>query len=206
MGMKSGNGEDVLEFKENHTLQGRLSAVFNAKHKNKGKSKSKIDIHDPHSNPLSWILPGFETLWRIVLRLFPVLDSSQREEDYRQILPGFVHSPTPTQFKLESDDERISAESLVKEALRLYPPTRRIRRAFQFAGGSTDPNSNNRVEVVTAAADVEACQLDTDLWGADAMQFNPARWRKEENFLAFGDRPFLCPASRGFDPMVICAC
>ncbi|KAL4755635.1 uncharacterized protein BDW70DRAFT_168545 [Aspergillus foveolatus] len=147
---------------------------------------------------LNLILPSFETLWRIVLRLFIVLHNRR---DYKQVFLEFIQKPTPTQFKLELGKEQISAEFLVKEALRLYPPTRRIRRAWLFAG-----SKSNRI----IAADVEASQLDTKVWGADALQFNPARWRQtstsiveNRNLLAFGSRPFLCPASHGFGPMVI---
>jgi hypothetical protein len=216
MGLKSGNEEEILEFRDNHILQDRLLAVFNAKykHKVKGRGKIDIDISDPRSSPLNLILPSFETLWRVVLRLFLVLQGHDgRKEEYIQILLAFVQNPTPTRFNLELGigEERISAEYLVKEALRLYPPTRRIRRVFQFA----DSSSSNHD---TIAADVEACQLDTDVWGADALQFEPLRWRKNEisasasafgvesrdrNFLAFGARPFLCPASHDFGPMVI---
>jgi hypothetical protein len=208
MGMKRENKEEILEFKVNHILQGQLLAVFNVKQHHKGTGKGNIDINNPRSNPLNLILPSFETLWRIVLRLFLVLhDHDDRKEGYKQIFLDFVQNPTSTQFNLELSEELISAEYLVKEALRLYPPTRRIRRVFQFA----DSNSDNHVTV--AAADVEACQLDTDVWGVDALQFKPARWRKvhsasgvenrDRNFLAFGARPFLCPASRDFSPMVI---
>jgi dihydroceramidase len=98
MGMKSGNIRQILGFKENNLLQDRLLAVFNAKHnKAKNQSKGKIDISDPRSNPLSLILPSFETLWRIVLRLFLVLHGhDDRKEEYKQTLLAFVQNPTPT--------------------------------------------------------------------------------------------------------------
>ncbi|KAL4886034.1 hypothetical protein BJY04DRAFT_213573 [Aspergillus karnatakaensis] len=190
MDMKSAR-EEVMEFKDNSILKERLSAVF-------GKHEVEAFVKDPQSNPLNLILPSFETLWRIVLRLFLVI---LNQDDYHQALLDFVQTPTPTQFKLALGQDGISAELLVKEALRLYPPTRRIRRAYQFA----DDDS-----ITTVAADIEACQLDKNVWGADALQFNPARWRKgsasdaeSRKFLAFGSRPFLCPASNEFGSMMI---
>ncbi|KAL4993338.1 hypothetical protein BDV10DRAFT_190086 [Aspergillus recurvatus] len=105
MDMKSGN-EEVIEFKDNSILIDQLSAVF-------AKYKVKINIQNLHTNPLNLILPSFETLWRIILRLFIVL---YNREDYKQILLDFVQKPTPTQFKFELGEELISAEFLVKEA------------------------------------------------------------------------------------------
>ena len=104
MDMKSGSAQ-VMEFKDNSILKDRLSAVF-AKH------NVKIDIQNPHTNPLDLILPGFETFWRIVLRLFIVLHNCK---DYKQVLLEFVQKPTPTQFKLELGREHISSELLSKK-------------------------------------------------------------------------------------------
>lgn len=193
MAMKSGSGK-IADFKDNIILQVRLAAVF-------AKREIKMNVENirgHRSNPLNLIIPGFETLWRVVLRLFIVLYD---QEGYKHILLDFVQSPTPTQFKLELGQERISAEFVVKEALRLYPPTRRIRRLYQFVDSSSSE---------TFAADVEAYQLDTAVWGADALQFKPDRWKKtsgaageNRRLLAFGSRPFLCPASQDFGPMAI---
>ncbi|KAL4820740.1 hypothetical protein BDW67DRAFT_153126 [Aspergillus spinulosporus] len=186
--------ERALEFKDNIVLQVRLSAVF-ANH------KTDINILDPASNPLNLILPSFETVWRIVLRLFIVLHRHENG-DYKRTLIEFIRNPTLTRFR-HRPDNGVSADFLVKEALRLYPPTRRIRRAYQFSG----PGTNNRFSK-TAGANVEACHLETKVLGPDALEFKPARWSKmssvqRQSFLAFGSSPFLCPASHAFGPMVI---
>ncbi|CBF75663.1 uncharacterized protein ANIA_10435 [Aspergillus nidulans FGSC A4] len=186
--------ERALEFKDNIVLQACLTAVF-ANH------KTDINILDPGSNPLKLILPSFETVWRIVLRLFIVLHCHDNE-DYKRALLEFVRDPTLTQFRLRPDNA-VSVEFLVKEALRLYPPTRRIRRAFQFPGSSP----NNQISNI-GRANVEACHLNEEVWGPDALEFMPARWSKmssvqRRSFLAFGGPPFLCPASHAFGPMVI---
>ncbi|RDW62935.1 uncharacterized protein DSM5745_10046 [Aspergillus mulundensis] len=176
--MKGEAGEQkVLEFKDNADLQARLSAV------------------------LPTTSPTFETLWRIVLSLFIVLRGHHNQR-YKQILIEFARKPTTAQFRREYDNG-ISAEFIVKEGLRLYPPTRRIRRIFKFpVAGSI------RQQCITAAANVEACHRDMEVWGPGALEFKPARWKEisktqRENFLAFGCSPFLCPASNGFGTMAI---
>ncbi|KAL4759081.1 uncharacterized protein BDW70DRAFT_169722 [Aspergillus foveolatus] len=191
MKMKKGR---VLEFRDNIVLQARLTAVF-------ANRETNINILDPASNPLNLILPSFETVWRIVLRLFVVLHRHENE-DYKRTLLEFVRNPTLTQYRLRPDNG-VSVEFLVKEALRLYPPTRRIRRAYQFSG--SDPS--NRISDISRA-NVEGCHLDDEIWGPDALEFKPARWSKmssvqRQSFLAFGGPPSLCPAGHVFGPMVI---
>ncbi|KAL3480072.1 hypothetical protein BJX99DRAFT_254954 [Aspergillus californicus] len=201
MDMKTAQ-KHIPDFKDNHDLQDRLSAIF----KDRG-----YDVLNPAGNPLNYTLPAFETQWRIVLRMFIALSrrNGDKYEDWKAIMIAFARNPTDEQFKYgvrvrihgneDEESTRISANFLVKEALRLYPPTRRIRRAFQFSGSS---------EYVTAAADVEACQTDPSVWGADASEFNPARWmtlnrEQKDSFLAFGGSPFSCPAGSDFGPRVI---
>ncbi|KAL2832050.1 hypothetical protein BDW59DRAFT_157519 [Aspergillus cavernicola] len=181
-------GKTVPEFGDNHELQERLLSIF-----------ENHDVLDPRDNPLNLILPGFETLWRIVLRFFMVL-KTHGHEHWKETMISFAQGPASKQFKLRSDKDDISAEFLVKEALRLYPPTPRIRRAFQFPGSHQQQN--------TIIADIEACQTDPGNWGDDALEFNPARWRsltseQRNSFLAFGGAPFQCPASQDFGPRVI---
>ncbi|KAL4969030.1 uncharacterized protein BDV14DRAFT_196350 [Aspergillus stella-maris] len=83
---------------------------------------------------------------------------------------------------LKKDEDNVSAEMLVKEALRLFTPTRRIRRVFHLQGEKRH---------VIGAADVEAY-----------------RWRKvsvmqELSFLPFESQPFLCPAHARVGPMLV---
>ncbi|KAL4945901.1 hypothetical protein BDV06DRAFT_183594 [Aspergillus oleicola] len=200
MGMKD-NGEEkvkAVDFKDNKTLQDRLSAVFS-------RTNTDINIHEPTSNPLNLILPSFETLWRVVLRLFIVIHGHENmieKENYKRAVIEFMRHPTHAQFRhrLDSgDDAPTSAEDAVLEALRLYPPTRRVRRAFK------EPNS---ATTTIEAADVEAVHLNPQIWGPDAAEFRPCRWHnvshiQQPSFLAFGSRPFLCPASQSFGPMVV---
>ena len=149
----------------------------------------------PENNPLNLILPAYETLWRVVLRLF--LEIAFREEGTQQ---GVVYRRLLREYLASPDDRcsftrviaRVSMETLTKETLRLYPPTKRINRFDQG---------------VDAAADVEAVHYDCEIWGEDAGQFRPSRWMERDDaradtmaraYLAFGTGAFVCPAKGAF--------
>ncbi|KAH8423322.1 uncharacterized protein LDX57_001080 [Aspergillus melleus] len=183
-------GCDVPAFKENAYLQEALSAIF------------EYNLSDERNNPLSVILPGFETLWRVVLRM--VLELGFRREagheGWTKTLVDFANSPNRYKILSPGLSFLVSAEGLVNETLRLYPPTRRIYRDFQ--------QSKRSETTTTYAADVEACHLSPEIWGPDAAVFNPMRWSsltkaQEVAFMPFGATPFQCPARPSFGPRAI---
>lgn len=90
-----------------------------------------IEIGNPASNPLNLILPSFETLWRIVLRTSMEVGflAGSRSPEFKQALVEFIRSPTREQFN-QKFNPSISASNVISEALRLYPPTRRVHRHF----------------------------------------------------------------------------
>lgn len=93
----------------------------------------------------------------------------------------------------------VSASHLVKEALRLYPPTNRIYRQWKNA---------DSIESTTIAADIQACHHSRNLWGRTAHEFGPWRWKEvvraqELSFLAQGSKPFECPAKPTFGPRFV---
>ncbi|KAN0083921.1 hypothetical protein V8E54_003009 [Elaphomyces granulatus] len=182
-------GNEIPRFEEDHDLQAGLSAVF-----------PDHNILDPEGNPLNLVMPAFETLWRVALRMFIEVRfiTGRRSPEWHDALTEFARKPTKEQFKLRAEGG-ISAEFLVSEALRLYPPTRRIHRAFKWAGIDS---------IVTIAADIEASHSMASIWGPDATTFNPRRWgnlsaEQRNAYFPFGSRPFLCPASSVFGPWVI---
>ncbi|KAL4861177.1 hypothetical protein BDV12DRAFT_191257 [Aspergillus spectabilis] len=214
-------GRPVSDFKDNKDFHEHLYAVF---------PYQDYNIHNSATNPLNWILPSFETMWRIALRTFIEL-KSRKEYSYGAVLIAFARKPTHAQFEQmyadptvddnDEDERSVSADYLVKEALRLYPPTRRIRRTFHFPTPTTTTTSTSTSDTsrptfptkktlisLTATADIECCHLSHQVWGGDATEFNPARWKKLTpvqglSFLAFGSRPMLCPAAREFGPRVV---
>jgi hypothetical protein len=152
---------------------------------------------DDTQNPLNFILPGYETLWRVVLRCFIEIAfrSTPGSKGWRRALEGFAKTATVEQLNhVEASYGGVSACMVVDEALRLYPPTRRIYREFKTEEEGT----------FEAAADIEACHRDEPIWSHDAMAFRPARWLdsrvdkafKTANFMPFGAHPFACVAKQ----------
>lgn len=155
----------------------------------------------PRDNPLNFILPAYETLWRVVLRCFVevMFRSGSAGYEWRQSLIAFLECPSQRNFEDISGASGVSVDMVVAEALRLYPPTRRIYRHVkpEFA-----------VEVELVAADVESLHRDPSIWGEDSLHFIPSRWRSIRRrskmaYMPFGWRPLVCPAREEFGPKII---
>ncbi|RAL08921.1 uncharacterized protein BO97DRAFT_459915 [Aspergillus homomorphus CBS 101889] len=182
---------NLVDFARNDELQAPLSAIF-----------PEYDITDPRKNPLCWILPGFETAWRINLRMLLELqfNAGNDRPKWRETMIAFMRKPTKAQFEDRQTSE-VSAKDLVAEALRLYPPTKRIYRAFEW-------EEDGDTKLDTFAADVEECHLSNEIWGLDALRYNPLRWKtltdaQKEAYLPFGGAPYECPAKAVFGPRMI---
>ncbi|KAI9885434.1 MAG: hypothetical protein M1823_002782 [Watsoniomyces obsoletus] len=167
------------------------------------------------TNPLNYILPAYETLWRVVLKGFLEVGFRHvhliEQRQWTCVLRSFVEDPSMANFQsihggpaATRKRHGFSVESLVIETLRLYPPTRRIYRKFQYA---------NSPEEELVAADIETCQRLPNVWGTTALQFDPREWRLHLNsretpqlhrtFMPFGAGHFQCPAGSGFGPRMI---
>ena len=153
----------------------------------------------PTRTPLNFILPAFETLWRVVLRCF--IEVSFRNNDsthrWQQVLQTFVDDPSESRFRHCAEGTDVAASFIVSEGLRLYPPTRRVYREFQFG----------YIRRETVAADIEKCQRSA-IWGAESNLFKPSRWNNVSrdvrgSFMPFGGGSFTCPAQHSFGPRMI---
>lgn len=161
-----------------------------------------ITVDSPRDSPLNLILPAFETLWRIVFRCFIEVQfrSNNDFELNRNLLQDYLNRPTSETFtKVDARD--ISVSHIVNEALRLYPPTKRVYRHIQ---------TESKVKPDVIAVDIESIHHDTKIWGTDATTFRPSRWRKGEMngsmmsaFFPFGMKPLVCPAKKVFGPRII---
>ncbi|PWY71793.1 hypothetical protein BO94DRAFT_608432 [Aspergillus sclerotioniger CBS 115572] len=180
----------LIRFNHNDILRDNITAFFPA-----------YDFMQGTDNPLNFILPGYETTWRVVIRLFLEIRRA-RNQDWIDTMALYALEPTKINF-LDKTRGGVSVENLVMEALRLYPPTRRIHRTFHF-----DNEKKSTVDEVSYSADIEACHLSKKIWGRDALEFNPLRWAHVTNeqsdaFMPFGAAPFECPAKRVFGPRII---
>ncbi|CAK1359182.1 unnamed protein product [Cercospora beticola] len=155
------------------------------------------DGEDRTANPLNFILPGYETIWRVVLRCFIELSARHHPNSsvWANAFKEFLNSPTPQQLKhrMGVNGDQISALMVSKEILRLYPPTRRVYRRFEDENGTA----------YSMAADIESMQRDASIWEGDPLTFRPERWidisGEDEKWLPFGAKPFRCPAKQSFN-------
>jgi hypothetical protein len=124
---------------------------------------------DSERNPCNLILPGYETVWRVVLRCFVETTARGHPE---VVFWGFTlldSARNPTKQQLEVPvteyDARVATIHIAKEALRLYPPTRRIYREYR----SDDSQKTN------VSADIEAMQRNHTIWQNQPNVFVPRR-------------------------------
>ncbi|KAF2839284.1 hypothetical protein M501DRAFT_914608, partial [Patellaria atrata CBS 101060] len=160
-------------------------------------------------NPMNLILPAYETLWRVVLRCFieVVSRDSPNKEIWRSILRNFLREPTRANLLRKEDN--VSAQWIAMEALRLYPPTRRVYRHFLHRPYHAEYINVDNYELTMLAADIESSQRNEQAWGEDRTKFVPERWSELREgvlrriFMAFGTKPFVCPAKPYFGPHII---
>lgn len=160
----------------------------------------------PNETPMNFIIPGYETLWRVVLQGFIEIGFRHPLSTnlWRSVLAEYMAQPCGTQYSKRCTEPpgeipSISAKDLAQEALRLYPPTKRVYRTFQYR---TCP------ELVTVAADIEHIHRNPRLWGLDSMMYVPRRWAPEpknisEIFFPFGGKLMPCPAKGAFGGMMV---
>ena len=157
----------------------------------------------PHENPLNLIIPAYEALWRVVLSGFiQVTFVKGVTPAFRSVLAEFLKNPTVIAMRKpvsHAEASAISVDDIVRETLRMYPSVKRVYRRFHM---------DNRSGPEDVAADIETSQRSKALWGADAQRFIPSRWTNaseeaRDSYMAFGAKPFVCPAKAEFGPMII---
>ncbi|KAJ8110964.1 hypothetical protein OPT61_g6325 [Boeremia exigua] len=118
-------------------------------------------------NPLNFILPAYETMWRVVLRCFIEvhLRNAPNSSTWRLVLADFLGELSnpdcmPDAFYRDSVTG-LRPSDIAKEALRLYLPSRHVYRDFDGK---------------LFCADIEACHRSHLLSGDNPLLFSPERW------------------------------
>ena len=86
-------------------------------------------------NPLNFILPAYETRWRVVLS--GSIEVAFREgalPDWKLELIRIVEDPTRDKLESASCDTPVPVKFIIKEALRLYHSTKSVYREFRIEG------------------------------------------------------------------------
>ncbi|KZP10320.1 hypothetical protein FIBSPDRAFT_922369 [Athelia psychrophila] len=77
-------------------------------------------------NPLDFIIPTWESLWRVVAI---ALAETRCNQSAHKTFLRFLADPTVQQFDQRMDSSQPSVRDFIDETLRLYPPTKCIARA-----------------------------------------------------------------------------
>jgi hypothetical protein len=178
--------------------QNRLQELFSANKDNFSQSEfwqsiqavlsnhsniiSKIvtnDFDEKVSNPLNIIVPGWETMWRVVF--YSLLELLRRPELLKELR---------TQLESHSKCYRdcVLLQWVLKETLRLYPPTKNIYRT----------NEKTDQDVCISVLQIHR---NKNVWGADALEFRPDRFKEEltsEQKNCYLPFSISCPARHNF--------
>ena len=161
-----------------------------------------LPIHDIDSkeNPLNYILPAYETLWRVVLSCFiEVTFREGTDSTWSDILERFASHPSSTSFKFPGPaPKHVSADFIIHGALRLYPSTKSVYRTFRTKYWFW------KTEVV---ADIQGCHQRSDIW-TNPETYDPSRWANiseeaRQAYMPFGHGDFVCPAKFQYGPWII---
>lgn len=117
---------------------------------------------------------------------------------WRDALSRFLHNPTKHSLN-DTDLNVVSVAFIVNEALRLYPSTKSVYRAFHMA-------SKAKPELVVA--NVQQCHRTVGIWEPDPRRFMPERWysvteEQKRAYMPFGGGLFVCPAKAEYGPMIV---
>ena len=150
-------------------------------------------------NPLDFVVPAWETLWRVVATTVAYAYACGDDDSahVKEALKEFVKDPTEAQFRRASGAdadatspllnlELVDVRCIVAECMRLHPPSKHIGRskvhrwwAFVLRILPTSwmqhPWGVSHLTRVKVNADVGALLRCQKIWGPDAASFVPRR-------------------------------
>ncbi|KAK0185971.1 hypothetical protein F5146DRAFT_936600, partial [Armillaria mellea] len=155
---------------------------------------------DAYPNPLDFVIPAWETMWRVVATTFAHV---YKDDRFKRALEELHANPSMTQFRLHSCDP--SVESMIIEAMRLHPPSKHISRLSSRLPSFLPRWMSSRFFETLHVADIWAVHYSSAVWGSSVEMFDPSRHavrtpEQEEGFLAFGYGKLQCVA-KNWAPM-----
>ncbi|RXW16122.1 hypothetical protein EST38_g9735 [Candolleomyces aberdarensis] len=157
-----------------------------------------------YPNPVDFVIPAWETLWRVVAI---AVAYSHQDEGMLDAFLSLYRTPSVKTFA--GHGARLSPKNIVDETMRLHPPSKRIGRMKTRPFCQYLPSTilellqriiPNRI-TQKESADVAKIQQCADIWGSGAGQFDPSRFLcsaepTKEQFdtlkYVFGGGPFRC--------------
>ena len=198
MNILSGSGDAELTQTTQHALA--LTPCLEAMQAEFRRVFSDRSNMGEEMNPINLINPGYETVWRVVLRI--VLEIQYRERNEVQLrelwvgtLEHFLNAEKLNRVSFGNAQRGVSAENIVREGLRLYPPTRRVYRKLERDG-----------QLLETRFDIEHAHRAE--W-EHGYSFDPARWvgvptkAIKERYMPFSVGYLRCPAEPNAGPMMI---
>jgi hypothetical protein len=98
------------------------------------------DASVPKRTPMNLILPAYETMWRVVMRTFLEIRHRDAElgPDWSRTMEEYLETLKDPDCMRQrplwiSSSNGVKPMDIVKEGLRLYPPTRRVHRCLKAA-------------------------------------------------------------------------
>lgn len=165
-----------------------------------------IPNRERYPNPIEIVLPTVEPFWRLIAAVYI---HGYHNPALRQTLLAFYKNPTTAAYN-HFDGKNPSVHFIMQEAIRLHPPICRISRAdwalpFPFnllpSFISSPLQGIIRPTKAFQAADIEAVQKSSEIWGENPLEFKPMRHAPEtitstqkEAIMAFGVGKMKCIA------------
>ncbi|KAF9233432.1 hypothetical protein BU15DRAFT_53915 [Melanogaster broomeanus] len=152
-----------------------------------------VTERDQYPNPLNFILPAYETMWRLVAVAVAHVYRCRGNTLHHTVI-AFAENPTEEQFQTFPEEGQLpSMQSIMLECLRLHPPTRHIGRASEV------PWWKKPFVPSIEIADIEAVHL-SDAYGENTSEFNPMRFHPSHThgrpeLYAFGHGKLSCVAA-----------
>jgi hypothetical protein len=174
-----------------------------------------VPDEDTFPNPLNFVVPAWETLWRVIATAIAYTHDDPR---LRGLFLDLYVNPKEEVFRAEQRDG-VSVKGVVDETMRLHPPSRHISRMQPRLRWSWVPGvllnamehlwPGTQFQFQRGYADVEEVQR-SGVWGDDAHVFDPTRHstgrlregQAETMSFSFGFGPLRCVAA-SWAPMAV---